>query len=169
MSGHDNPAYSPDEEGGIQLRSIQRVGSGNVDPQDLLRVRSGVTHGREPGHTPGYPGYAAGSTPELTPGYIPAPDPAREPTQGAVPETTPRGSQETRFGAANGVSEARRKPTWSLPDLDLGFGKVKDKAIGFVRQGSSRVSALGKLERVSGIISAGCGKVTSVELCNMLP
>ena len=155
MIGRDNPAYSPDE-GGIQLRNVQRIGSGSVDPQDLQRIRAGLAAGSNPGSTPG-------CIPGTVQGYIPGPtqDPMPGPMQGTAPETTPQGTtrqgtQETRFGATNGVSEAKRKPTWSLPDVDFGLSRVKDKAIGFVRQGSSKVSMSGAFERVKDAVWAVC-------------
>lgn len=48
--------------------------------------------------------------------------------------------QETPFGAVNGTSEAKPKPSWTLPDVTL--SRVKDRAMGFVRQGSSKVSVI---------------------------
>ncbi|KAF0306390.1 Phospholipid-transporting ATPase 11C [Amphibalanus amphitrite] len=129
--GRDNPAYSPDEEA-VRLQSVQRLGSWPTEPQELQQLRNALAAGPAPGSAPG-----------AVRGYLPGPTQQPMPTgppHSAPPETTPPVTQETRFGATNGVSEAIPRPSRALPDMDLanGLNKVRDKAIGFVRQGSSK-------------------------------
>ncbi|XP_043195824.1 phospholipid-transporting ATPase IF-like isoform X1 [Amphibalanus amphitrite] len=129
--GHDNHAYSPDEEA-VKLQSVQRLGSWPTEPQELQQLRNALAAGPAPGSAPG-----------VVRGYLPGPTQQPMPTgppHSAPPETTPPVTQETRFGATNGVSEAIPRPSRALPDMDLanGLNKVRDKAIGFVRQGSSK-------------------------------
>ncbi|XP_037075054.1 probable phospholipid-transporting ATPase IF isoform X2 [Pollicipes pollicipes] len=61
---------------------------------------------------------------------------AGEAAPAADARAPPPDQQGNRFGSVNGVSEAKPKSVWTLPEVDL--SRVRDKAIGFVRQGSSK-------------------------------